>query len=69
MRLWGVQIPGMTVDEQMKTLGLSHLFLLKIDAEGFDPLVLRGARETLSNRRVDMLQFEYVPPGDGLFCI
>ncbi len=59
--LYCVQIPGMTVDEQLKALGLQHLFWLKIDAEGFDPLVIKGANATLANHRVEVLQFECVP--------
>ncbi|CAK9016491.1 unnamed protein product [Durusdinium trenchii] len=35
-----------------------EIFLLKIDAEGFDPLVLRGAKELLRKHRVRYLIFE-----------
>ena len=44
----------------MKTLKLDHLTQLKIDAEGYDPAVLLGAKDTLSNKRVEILQFECV---------
>ncbi len=51
----------MTVDEQLKAMDLQHLFWLKIDAEGFDPLVIKGANATLANHRAEVLQFECVP--------
>ena len=37
----------------------TRIFLLKIDAEGFDPLVLRGASSLLRGRRVKFIVFEY----------
>ncbi|WIA15607.1 hypothetical protein OEZ85_002234 [Tetradesmus obliquus] len=48
-----------TVDVMMEQLGLKRLFLLKIDTEGFDVLVLQGARKALASHKVDILQFEY----------
>jgi FkbM family methyltransferase len=49
----------MTVDAMMSNLQLQRLFLLKIDTEGFDPLVLQGARKSLAEHKVDLLLFEY----------
>jgi hypothetical protein len=53
-----------------ESLQLQRLFMLKIDTEGFDPLVLRGARKTLAGHKVDLLLFEYNSGGvwgtDGL---
>ena len=43
----------------MKPLGLSHVDLLFIDTEGNDPAVLKGARETLSAKRVTVVQYEF----------
>lgn len=48
-----------TVDEQCQGLGIEHLSLLKIDAEGHDIAVLRGAGDLLRRRAVDVVQFEY----------
>lgn len=36
-----------------------RIHLLKIDAEGYDPMVLRGARRLLRARRVKFVVFEY----------
>lgn len=48
-----------TVDAMVAQLQLDSLFLLKIDTEGFDPLVLHGAQGTLAAHKVTILQFEY----------
>lgn len=48
-----------SVDDLMRSIGLSRLFVLKIDTEGFDPLVLDGARRTLAAQNVEVLLFEY----------
>lgn len=52
-------VPLTTVDAMVESLQLQRLFLLKIDTEGFDPLVLRGASKTLAGHKVDLLLFEY----------
>jgi hypothetical protein len=33
--------------------------LLKIDTEGHEASVLRGARETIAGRRIELVQFEF----------
>jgi hypothetical protein len=64
------RVPLTTVDAMMRSLQLQRLFMLKIDTEGFDPLVLRGARKSLAEHKVDLLLFEYNDGGvwgaDGL---
>ncbi|WIA15679.1 hypothetical protein OEZ85_002305 [Tetradesmus obliquus] len=52
-------VPVTTVDAMMEQLGLQQLFLLKIDTEGFDVLVLQGARKALAAHKIDMVLFEY----------
>eukprot|EP00747_Dinoflagellata_sp_TGD_P084510 gnl/TRDRNA2_/TRDRNA2_162539_c1_seq3.p1 gnl/TRDRNA2_/TRDRNA2_162539_c1~~gnl/TRDRNA2_/TRDRNA2_162539_c1_seq3.p1 ORF type:complete len:160 (-),score=14.65 gnl/TRDRNA2_/TRDRNA2_162539_c1_seq3:642-1121(-) len=37
------------------------IHVLKIDAEGFNPLVLQGAQRLLSRRRVKFIVFEFLP--------
>jgi FkbM family methyltransferase len=48
-----------TVDEYCRLTGISSITLLKIDAEGHDLFVLRGAREMLCGGRIAVAQFEY----------
>jgi FkbM family methyltransferase len=47
-----------TVDQMMKDLEIDHLDLLKIDTEGYDLEVLRGAISSLENGKISFLQVE-----------
>jgi FkbM family methyltransferase len=46
-------------DTFLAGLGVSHVDMLKIDVEGMEDQVLRGFDGLLSQRRVDLVQFEY----------
>lgn len=48
-----------TLDDELKRLGVEQVDVLKIDAEGFDLHVLRGASSMLAEQRVEVVQFEY----------
>jgi FkbM family methyltransferase len=48
-----------TCDAFLQEIGVDHIDMLKIDTEGFDLMVLRGAARTLSEARIDVVQFEY----------
>ncbi len=48
-----------TLDAEYERLKLSHIYMLSIDTEGYDPAVLNGARRILSERHVTFLYFEY----------
>ncbi len=48
-----------TLDGYCREHGVTRIHLLKIDAEGTDLDVLRGARSMLERRAVEVLQFEY----------
>ena len=48
-----------TLDEYADQVGLRQITLLKIDTEGNDMAVLRGAQKLLSSQRVSVVQFEY----------
>ncbi len=54
-----IEVPASTGDRQMADLGVNHLGLLKIDAEGHDLDVLRGFEAGLDADRIDVIQFEY----------
>ena len=56
------KVPVVTIDEELDRLGVGHVSLLKIDAEGFDLHVLRGARTALREGRIAAVQFEYNVP-------
>jgi FkbM family methyltransferase len=50
-----------TIDGFMLEFGIDRIDLLKIDTEGHDLAVLRGARDALRQRRIGMIQFEFIP--------
>lgn len=52
-----------TVDNFMKQAGISHLDYLKIDVEGAELMVLKGATNALKNGKISGGQFEF---GDTL---
>jgi FkbM family methyltransferase len=51
-----------TIDEEIKNSGLDKIDFLKIDAEGFDLKVLYGASNSIKERCIDFIQFEYNSP-------
>ena len=50
-----------TIDEFMVDKNITHIALLKIDTEGFDLAVLKGAHKALAARAIDVIQFEFIP--------
>lgn len=48
-----------TLDRFCAHHGISHLSLLKIDAEGHEPKILAGARAQLAQGSIEAVQFEY----------
>lgn len=48
-----------TIDREAEERGMESVDILKIDAEGWDLFVLRGARDLLSRQGVGIVQFEY----------
>ncbi|HZP65444.1 MAG TPA: FkbM family methyltransferase [Rudaea sp.] len=48
-----------TLDGFLGERGLARIAFAKIDTEGYDALVLRGARASLGNGVFDLVQFEY----------
>jgi len=49
----------LTLDDFAEKNNLSHISLLKIDAEGHDPDVIKGAENLISNQKIGIIQFEY----------
>jgi len=54
-----VKVPLLTVDHIMEREGLEHIDVLKMDTEGHDPSVLRGALKAITSHRVTLIIFEY----------
>jgi len=48
-----------TCDEFLRESRIAHVSMLKVDTEGFDFLVLRGAVGSLAKGNIDIVQFEY----------
>lgn len=53
------EITAITLDDYAERVALQQIDLLKIDTEGHDLAVLRGARQLIENRRIAVIQFEY----------
>jgi FkbM family methyltransferase len=53
------EVRTMTLEDFVELTGLDHITLVKIDTEGHDLAVLRGARALLVQRRISVVQFEY----------
>lgn len=54
-----VPISLRTIDSFCRSQEISEITLLKIDVEGHEFRVLRGANELLATARIDAIQFEY----------
>lgn len=48
-----------TLDDFLADHNIEHVAFAKIDVEGFDGLVIKGAGATLARGAVDLVQFEY----------
>jgi FkbM family methyltransferase len=55
----GLEVQVTTVDDFMESQRIQHLNLLKIDAEGHELAILRGARRAIASDAIDLVQFEF----------
>jgi FkbM family methyltransferase len=53
-----IVVPVRTLDDISRELGVSHISLLKIDAEGHDLAILKGASALLDAKAIDVLVVE-----------
>lgn len=63
-RCQAADVPAVTVDDYMNDNGIEQVSFVKIDTEGHELAVLRGAAAALRDQRIEMLQFEY----GGTYC-
>lgn len=56
-----ITVPAVSLDDDLKRRGVGRVHLLKIDAEGAEPLVLDGARELLSSPHAPAIVIEVNP--------
>ena len=57
-----VEVGVTTIDRAIGDRGIEFVDLLKIDAEGFDLRVIKGAVTTLTRQAIGIIQFEYNQP-------
>jgi FkbM family methyltransferase len=55
----GMEVEVTTIDAFMRARGISHLTLLKVDAEGHELAILRGAQQAIASGAIDVVQFEF----------
>ncbi len=53
------RVPVQTIDDYVLAHGLPHIDLLKIDTEGHEFAVLRGATRTLADGKIDCIHLEF----------
>jgi hypothetical protein len=58
---WTERVGTTSVDAFATSRALERVDWLALDAEGWDPIILRGARRMLSERRISIVEFEYTP--------
>lgn len=54
-----VEVQSLSLDEFCDMQHIAHVNFLKVDVEGFEPSVFRGADRLLKDRRVDYICFEF----------
>jgi FkbM family methyltransferase len=54
-----IEVAVTTLDDAVNQAGVNGIDLLKIDAEGYDLNVIKGARRLLARGGIKLLQFEY----------
>lgn len=57
-----INVEVTTIDQIMEDFAIQKCDFLKIDAEGYDLKVIKGAVRSLESQRIEVLQFEYNAP-------
>jgi FkbM family methyltransferase len=53
-----LEVQSITLDTYLESEGIQHVAYMKIDVEGFELHVLKGSKEMLENKKVDIIQLE-----------
>jgi FkbM family methyltransferase len=53
------KVPVVTIDDYCRDHRVEYIHFLKIDVEGFEISVLRGAKEMIARGKVEAIQFEF----------
>ncbi len=64
LRRGSVPVPVLPLDEYLEAEGAGEIALLKIDTEGAEGMILRGARRALESRRIRHLLVEISPQAE-----
>jgi FkbM family methyltransferase len=54
-----IEVKTTTIDSELSRLKIDYLDYIKIDTEGFDLKVLKGAINSIINNKIGFIQFEY----------
>lgn len=57
-----IMVKTTTIDYEVAVRGIPFVDFVKVDAEGYDFYVLKGAEKLLQNKQVGVIQFEYNAP-------
>jgi FkbM family methyltransferase len=57
----GHEVTSTTLDSFLEAEGIREVAFLKVDTEGFDLKVLQGAARAIREKRIRLLQFEFIP--------
>lgn len=55
-------VPATSLDHYVRERGIDSISLLKVDVEGYEPLVFKGSGGLLSNQAIEIIYFEVCPP-------
>jgi len=56
-----IEVPVTTLDDFVAERGIDRVALLKVDVEGFEPDVFRGAKQLFARRAIGGVLFEFSP--------
>lgn len=69
-----VRVPSIRLDDIVAESGkdhgdLEHVYLLKVDTQGFEPAVFAGLRDSVRQHKIDYILMEFWPKGMDLMAV